>query len=155
MASSTLPECQNSAGPFYLPISYNEVADDSTTAKSWGIAIGLGTPPQDITLRPSLWDKTLVAREDDCLASNDYDCLAQVGGTYDPSLSTTSVNKTSSSSDWNSTLSSSELPSDFFLYEDSLTFPSDNITGWGFPFTTWSEPYWSKYDIVKLLSADI
>ena len=140
--ASELPLCQNLAEPLYLPIENTEVTETSTIAKSWGISLGLGTPRQSVILRPSLWQKTLVARNDDCDGDAEVDCLAQVGGTYDPSLSSTYVNLTSTS-DWNSTLSDQETVSDFHLYQDTLSFDGFTAKGWGFPFSTWSEPGWS------------
>lgn len=147
MATETLPECQNLAEPLYLPIENTAVTDTSSTAKSWGITLGLGTPGQNVVLRPSLWQKTLVSRNDDCQGATDYDCLAKVGGTFDPQLSSTCVNLTASSG-WNSTLSNQDTASEFDLYQDTLSFGGTTAKGWGFPFSTWSEPGWSMFALL-------
>ncbi|KIX05333.1 uncharacterized protein Z518_06205 [Rhinocladiella mackenziei CBS 650.93] len=132
----SLPTCQNSAEPLLLAISNNNVSSDGQAAPAWGVEMGIGLPLQRFSIWPSISDLTVVASEDECTSSVDYDCLAQLGGTYDPSRSTTSVE--SDQSTWNGTLAEDSSYSTYNLWNDVFTFGSNDTMAWGLPFATYA-----------------
>ncbi|EXJ54702.1 hypothetical protein A1O7_10043 [Cladophialophora yegresii CBS 114405] len=135
----TTATCANLPGPLYLPITYHQVGVGSV-APAWGVRVEFGDPGQVVSLTPRMSDLTLVANSGDCASSTDYDCLAWLGGTYDPTFSRTEATQTAAG--WNGTLQGAD-PADFVLYNDVLTIGSNGRTVPGFPFATDNEAGWA------------
>lgn len=72
--------------PLYLDIQYQNVA--GTSVKQWGSHVGMGSPPQNITLWPSLQqNETSVASLNFCTGSSLVNCTDSTGGAFDISSS--------------------------------------------------------------------
>lgn len=133
--------CKNLAEPLFLPISYTSVSD-GLAAPAWGVEIGIGRPVQIFSVAPSIWDYVYVGNLNDCVSTVDYECLAYLGGTYDPALSGTEVAATFSN--WNGTIEGDD-PELYSFYNDVLTFGDNDTMVWGFPFTTNSDTGTGKF----------
>jgi hypothetical protein len=76
--------------PLYVDIHYRDVSGSSE--QQYGTYVGIGSPPQNQTLWPSLTqNETSFASPYFCANSNLTDCINSNGGVFNPSASTSYV----------------------------------------------------------------
>lgn len=99
-------------------------------ARSRGIPLSIGTPPQQVSLRPSTADDDLypVNRAACGPAFNDS-CVGSYGGVFNPSASTSF--RQVQQGQWNGTSEPNPLQLSDIYFNDVLTF--GNATAYGFP----------------------
>ncbi|KIW93489.1 uncharacterized protein Z519_06094 [Cladophialophora bantiana CBS 173.52] len=146
-----LATCQNFAEPLLLNLGYHNLSSGGSAAPAWGIEVEIGTPPQRFSLRPSIYDVTILSYETHCSSQNDYGCLAAQGGVFDPELSSTE--SVSVGTAWNGTLGGEANAADlsyYFFYNDVLRFGYNETVVWGFPFVTDDGQEWASYSTLGL-----
>lgn len=119
----------NSASPLLLPWTNVTVTADNR-AISRGIQFAIGTPPQILSLRPSLSNNdTFVFNSADCAPANDS-CIGLKGGVYSPAKSSTY--RRSPLTSWNGTQGLETAEGSYIFFNDYVQLTS-GISAYGFP----------------------
>lgn len=122
--------CANGSPPLGLPWTNVSVSEDGL-AFTRGIEISVGNPQQIFSLTPSMSDPDIwLYNVADCPSAKNDTCLAQKGGVYDRSLSTTFDLTTYAA--WNGT-HTQFTDGPYIFFNDELRFGS-NGSSLGFPF---------------------
>src|SRR4051794_20633118 len=121
--------CANNAPPLLLPWTNVTVSKDGN-AVARGIELGVGTPNQIFSLRPSVGDvNTWLFNMATCGSASNDSCIGFAGGAYDPQSSSTYHLTTQAR--WNGSQSTNEQGS-FIYFNDDITF-GHNGTAYGYP----------------------
>ena len=117
--------------PLTLPWS-NVTVSTNGVAVTRGIELGIGTPNQIFSLRPSTTlNNTLLSNVLDCGSETNTTCVGGKGGVYDSSKSSTYA--VSIKDRWNgSTLDTETATGAYVYFNDVIDFQSD-ATVYGFP----------------------
>jgi Eukaryotic aspartyl protease len=121
--------CANNAPPLMLPWTNVTVSKDGN-AVARGIELGVGTPNQVFSLRPSVGDvNTWLFNMATCGSASNDSCIGFEGGAYDPQASSTYQLTTQAR--WNGSQSTNEQGS-FIYFNDDINF-GQNGTAYGYP----------------------
>ena len=117
--------------PLSLPWS-NVTVSTNGVAVTRGIELGIGTPNQIFSLRPSTTlNNTRLSNVVDCGSEANTSCVGGKGGVYDSSKSSTFV--VSIKDRWNGSAADTETATGSYVYfNDFIDFRS-NGSIWGFP----------------------
>jgi hypothetical protein len=130
--------CVNDVAPLQLPIT--SVSTSTTGAGTTrGIAVSIGDPYQLFSMRPTTTNNnTFVFNVNSCANTSSYECIATLGGLYDPKLSHTSqvVNGLGS---WNGTLDSEFQHVSAYILDNDRFLTGGNGDIYGFPFFSWTQ----------------
>ena len=120
-----------SIAPLSLPWS-NVTVSTNGVAVTRGIELGIGTPNQIFSLRPSTTlNNTLLSNVVDCGSEANTSCVGGKGGVYDSSKSSTF--SVSIKDRWNGSAADTETATGSYVYfNDFIDFRS-NGSIWGFP----------------------
>ena len=120
-----------STAPLSLPWS-NVTVSTNGVAVTRGIELGIGTPNQIFSLRPSTTlNNTLISNVVDCGSEANTSCVGGKGGVYDSSKSSTF--SVSIKDRWNGSAADTETATGSYVYfNDFIDFRS-NGSIWGFP----------------------
>jgi len=121
--------CANDAPPLLLPWTNVTVSKDGNAVVR-GIELGVGTPNQIFSLRPSVGDvNTWLFNIATCGSASNDSCIGLEGGAYDPQDSSTYQLTTQAR--WNGSQSTNEQGS-FIYFNDDINF-GRNGTAYGYP----------------------
>lgn len=127
--------CSNGVEPLLLPITNVTVTADGRT-NSRGIELVIGNPEQIVAVAPVFSDQDLfVVNAADCNGTDDYVCIGQYGGVFDPQASDTYSR--SSLARWNGSETLEDIGS-FIYFNDDLQYGAEGES-LGFPMYT-NEP---------------
>lgn len=117
--------------PLMLPWS-NVTVSTNGVAVTRGIELGIGTPNQIFSLRPSTTlNNTRLSNVVDCGSEANTSCVGAKGGVYDSSKSSTF--SVSIKDRWNGSAADTETATGSYVYfNDFIDFQS-NDSIWGFP----------------------
>lgn len=108
--------CVNNVPPLQLPITKVSTTVNGYGASTHGIAVSIGEPSQFFSMRPSASDNdTWVYNVNSCANNTDYQCIARLGGLYDPKVSNTKQ-ITNSLGSWNGTPDTEFDTSEYLSY---------------------------------------
>ena len=120
--------CESSVEPLQLPILNSTLNTGSTFAR--GIAIGIGTPQQILSLLPKTYVKQIVLSNAAQCDAEDPVCLSAFGGRYDPSKSDSFSQVTMAQ--WNASKDNENLRNEDVWFYDNIAYGS-NSSADGFP----------------------
>lgn len=121
--------CGNGVPPLLLPWTNVSVTKDGN-AISRGIEVGVGTPNQVFSLRPSIGDVNMwLFNMANCVSASNDSCIGYAGGAYDSGKSSTFQLTTQAR--WNGSQSTNEQGA-FIYFNDDITF-GQNGTAYGYP----------------------
>jgi hypothetical protein len=121
--------CANESPPLLLPWTNITVSKDGN-AVARGIEIGVGTPNQIFSLRPSIGDvNTWVFNLAICVSASNDSCIGTAGGAY--SSQSSSTFRLSTQARWNGSQATNE-PGSFIYFNDDIDF-GQNGTAYGYP----------------------
>ena len=117
--------------PLTLPWS-NVTVSTNGVAVTRGIELGIGTPNQIFSLRPSTTlNNTRLSNVVDCGSEVNTSCVGAKGGVYDSSKSSTF--SVSIKDRWNGSAADTETATGSYVYFNDLTDFQSNDSIWGFP----------------------
>lgn len=126
--------CANTAQPLQLWWQDNDLYGDYVTFAR-GVYVGIGTPPQSFSLRPSISDDNIIVSSiTDCESRSNRTCVGFCGGVYDFSSSPTHVFD-SSENVWNGThgTDADQGLGNYEFFNDIISFGANSSVA-GFPF---------------------
>lgn len=129
--------CANDAAPLLLPWKNNTISSDGRLT-SRGIGIGIGNPPQLISLWPWTYEAYMWLYND-TVCGDDAKCLTQRGGVYDAAASTTFAE--TSEANWNGSMRPLEI--DNYTWFNDVVHFSDSRSASGSPLVL-APSYWGK-----------
>lgn len=120
-----------SVAPLSLPWS-NVTVSTNGVAVTRGIELGIGTPNQIFSLRPSTTlNNTRLSNVLDCVSEANTSCVGGKGGVYDSSKSSSFV--VSIKDRWNGSAADTETATGSYVYFNDVMEFQSNGTVWGFP----------------------
>lgn len=120
--------CESSIEPLQLPILNSTLNSGSTFAR--GIAIGIGTPQQILSLLPKTYVEQVVLSNTARCDLEDPVCLSAFGGIYDSSESNSFAQVTMAQ--WNASTENENLRNEDLWFYDTISYGSNSSTD-GFP----------------------
>lgn len=130
--------CVNDMTPLQLPIT--SVSTSTTgSGTTRGIAVSIGDPYQIFSMRPAVSNNnTWVFNVNSCANASSYECIASLGGLYDPKASHTSqvINGLGS---WNGTPDSEFQNVPAYILDNDRFLAGGNGDIYGFPFFSWTQ----------------
>jgi hypothetical protein len=123
--------CANGVPPMLLPWTNVTVSKDGN-AVSRGIEVGVGTPNQVFSLRPSIGDVNMwLFNLATCGSASNDSCIGTAGGAY--SSGSSSTFQLTTQARWNGTQSVIEQSSGSFIYFNDVIDFGQNGTVYGYP----------------------
>ncbi len=117
--------------PLSLPWS-NVTVSTNGVAVTRGIELGIGTPNQIFSLRPSTTlNNTRISNVVDCGSEANTSCIGGKGGVYDSSKSSTF--SVSIKDRWNGSAADTETATGSYVYFNDFIDFQNNGSIWGFP----------------------
>lgn len=117
--------------PLSLPWS-NVTVSTNGVAVTRGIELGIGTPNQIFSLRPSTTlNNTRISNVVDCGSEANTSCIGGKGGVYDSSNSSTF--SVSIKDRWNGSAADTETATGSYVYFNDFIDFQNNGSIWGFP----------------------
>lgn len=120
--------------PLQLPIANNPVSINGI-GNTKGIGLTIGTPNQFFSMRPGVnQNNTFVVNEAYCGTAQNYSCVAENGGVYNPPAD---VNRTNVYAAWNGTQGESTKGFTNVFFNDKFQIGGKDV--WGVPFYSYTK----------------